>query len=125
MGNAVIIAVLVLIVGLAVYSTVKRIRYGSSCCGEREPGEKKVRVKDRNKANYPFAYTMKVDGMHCSNCALRVENALNKCGYRWAKADVGGKRVELLSKQEEIDTDLGRLIAASGYTMLSCEKKTV
>ncbi len=122
MGNAVIIAVLVLIVGLAVYSTVKRIRYGSSCCGEREPGEKKVHVKDRNKANYPFAYTLKVDGMHCSNCALRVENALNRCGYRWAKADVGNKRVELLSKQEENDTELGRIIAASGYTMLSCEK---
>lgn len=119
MGNYVIIAVLLIIVALAVYGTVKRIRYGSACCGEREPGEKKVRVKDKNKNNYPYVYTLKIDGMHCSNCAARVENAFNRCGYRWAKADVGNKQVELLSKQEERESELSKIVASAGYTMLS------
>ncbi|MBR6308865.1 MAG: cation transporter [Lachnospiraceae bacterium] len=123
MGNAAIIIILIAIVALAVYGTVRRIRYGSACCGEREPGEKKVRVKDKDRSNYPYAYTLKIDGMHCSNCAARVENALNKCGYRWAKADVGNRKVDLLSKQEEKESELSKLIAAAGYTMLSLAEK--
>jgi len=123
MGNTVIIAVLLAVVAFAVYGTVRRIRYGSACCGEHEPGEKKVRVRDKDKSNYPYSYVLKVDGMHCSNCATRVENALNKCGHMWAKADIGRKAVELLSKQEENENELSKLIASAGYTLLSFDKK--
>ncbi len=122
MGNAIIIAILVLVIGLAVYSTVHRIRYGSSCCGEREPAQKKVKVEDKNIHNYPHTYTLEVDGMHCSNCARRVENALNALEGRWAVADVGKKKVLLRSKIEEKEIELDRIIAAAGYTMLSCRK---
>ncbi len=122
MGNIIVGLVLVAVVALAVRSCVRRIRYGSSCCGTREPEEKKVRVKDKKKEHYPYNYHMKVDGMHCSNCARRVENALNKTEGRWATADVGKKEVLLLSKQEEREEELGRTIASAGYTMLSCER---
>ena len=123
MGNVIIIALLILVVAYAVYGTVKRIRYGSSCCGEREAAPKKVKVKDRNKDNYPFTYVLKVDGMHCSNCALRVENALNSREGHWANADVGKKEVLLRSKHEVNEDELGKTVASAGYTMLSCNKK--
>ncbi|MCR5590819.1 MAG: cation transporter [Lachnospiraceae bacterium] len=122
MGNAAVIAVLVLIIGIAIYSTVRRIRYGSSCCGEREPAQKKVKVSDRNVHNYPHTYTIQVDGMHCANCARRVENALNSHEGRWAMADVGKKNVLLRSKNEESESELAKDIASAGYTMLSCQK---
>ena len=80
MGNAVIIAVLVLIVGLAVYSTVKRIRYGSSCCGEREPGEKKVRVKaGRNR--YGARQADSCFGLY--DALLREENGMTLDRIQW------------------------------------------
>ncbi len=122
MGNAVIIAALVLIVGIALFSTVHRVRYGSSCCGERDPEEKKVKVADKNKKHYPYTYVLQVDGMHCSNCARRVENALNGQEGRWATADVGKKEVTLRTKQEETESELGGIVAAAGYTMLSCRQ---
>ena len=122
MGNIVIIAVLVLIISAAIYSTIKRIRYGSSCCGTREPADKKIRVRDKNRANYPNRYTLSVDGMHCSNCARRIENAFNKTEGRWATADVGRKEVLLLSKLNETEDGLSEIVASAGYTMLSCTR---
>ncbi len=122
MGNAVIIAILVLTIGLAVYSTIQRIRHGSSCCGEQDPAEKKIKVADTNINNYPYTYTLQVDGMHCANCARRVENALNRLEGRWAVADVGKKEVLLRSKREETGNEIGSAVDSAGYTMLSFRK---
>ncbi len=122
MGNVIITVVLIVIIALAVYSTIRRIRYGSSCCGERDPAEKKIKVADTNIQNYPYTYTLQIDGMHCANCARRIENALNRLEGRWATADVGKKEVLLRSKSEESESELGNIIASAGYTMLSCRK---
>ncbi|MBQ9333295.1 MAG: cation transporter [Lachnospiraceae bacterium] len=119
MGNAIIIAILILIVAAAVYGTVRRIRYGSACCGTKTPNEKRIKIKDKNTANYPYRYLLDVDGMHCSNCARRIENALNKTEGRWATADVARKQVNLLSKHEETESEISETISRAGYTMRS------
>ncbi|MBR4574257.1 MAG: cation transporter [Lachnospiraceae bacterium] len=119
MGNVLTIAALVAIVAFAVYGTVKRIRFGSSCCGQKDPPDKKVKVQDRNKAHYPFRYVLGVDGMHCANCARRIENAFNRTEGRWAKADISKNEVELCSKQEEAEKTLSDIVSQAGYTMVS------
>ena len=124
MGNVLSGLLLILILAIAIYGTVRRIRHGSSCCGEHEPAEKKIKVKDRNRDNYPYEYILKIDGMHCSNCAVRIENALNRGGDRWARADLGKKQVSLLSKREETENDLGTVVASAGYTLLTFERRT-
>ena len=123
MGDAVVIIVLLGIVALAVYGTVKRIRYGSSCCGEKTPPEKKVKVKDRNKASYPFVYRLKVDGMHCANCVRRVENAINSLEGCWAVVDLGKKEVTLRTKRETTEQDMRAVIAKAGYTVIAFTAK--
>ena len=122
MGNTVVIIILLLIVAFAVYGTVRRIRFGSSCCGEHDAADKKVRVKDKNKKNYPYTYVLNVDGMHCSNCARRIENAFNKTEGRWAEADVGRKEVILRTKREESERDLSGIVSGAGYTMLAFKR---
>ncbi|WP_026835474.1 heavy-metal-associated domain-containing protein [Eubacterium xylanophilum] len=122
MGSFIIIVILLIIICAAIYSTVRRIRYGSSCCGSKEPAEKKVKVKDKNKDNYKYVYMLNVDGMHCSNCARRVENALNSREGIWAIANVGKKEVVVRSKSEKEDSELARIVDSAGYTMLSCKK---
>ncbi|MCR5774438.1 MAG: heavy-metal-associated domain-containing protein [Lachnospiraceae bacterium] len=119
MGQIIVIAVLILIIVYTVYDTVRRIRGGSSCCGGGEPAEKKIKVGDRNKKNYPYKYILSVEGMHCANCARRVENAFNAGEGRWAIADVGKKEVTLLSKHEETENELREITESSGYTMIS------
>ena len=119
MGDTVVVIILLGIVALAVWGTVKRIRYGSACCGEKTPPPKKVKVKDRNKASYPFVYRLKVDGMHCANCARRVENAINSLEGCWAVVDLGKKEVTLRTKRETTEQDMSAVIAKAGYTVIA------
>ena len=105
-GTIIVVALLVAVIGVAVFSTVKRIRYGSSCCGSKDPMPSKVKVKDKNKSHYPYAYLLKVDGMHCSGCVRRLEK----------------KEVLLRSKKELQRQDAGRVVSSAGYTMLSFEE---
>ena len=121
-GNIIVYAVLIVIVGLAVYGTVRRIRHGSSCCGEREAAPKKVKVSDRKVSNYPYFYELRVDGMHCSNCARRVENEFNSTEGLWAVADVGEKTVKLRSKMALNEAVCWKTVSDAGYTMLSMKE---
>ena len=122
MGNIIVYIVLALIIAGAVYGTVRRVRHGSSCCGEREPAPKKIRVSDTNKKNYPHQYELRVDGMHCANCARRVENRFNSNEGMWASADIGEKTVTLRSKKVLDASYCRELVADAGYILLSMKK---
>ena len=45
-----------------------------------------------------YKTVLTVDGMVCSNCSARVENALNELEGVWATADVSAKTVTVLMK---------------------------
>ncbi len=89
MTTAILLAVLVLACIYGGYAYVKKLRAGGGCCGPHEAAEKKVRVADRDKSHYPYTAVLRVDGMTCSNCVRRVENALNRLDGVWAEADLG------------------------------------
>lgn len=122
MGTIVVYLILTGIIAFAVYGTIKRIRYGSSCCGTHEPAPKKVKVADKNKDHYPYRYLLHIDGMYCSNCARRIENAFNTQNGMWATADVGRKSVELRCISETDEAALRSLVSEAGYTLLSIEQ---
>lgn len=123
MGKIVIYIILALIIAGAVYGTVRRVRHGSACCGEHEAAPKKIRASDTNKKNYQYLYELRVDGMHCSNCARRVENAFNSQDGLWALADIGEKTVTLRSKKALDDSYCRELVSGAGYTLLSMKQK--
>ena len=122
MGNIIVYIVLALVIAGAVYGTVRRIRHGSACCGEHEAAPKKIRVSDTNKKNYPYMYELRVDGMHCANCARRVENKFNSNDGLWAVADIGEKTVTLRSKKAVEESYCRELIFDAGYTLLSMKQ---
>ena len=119
MGTTIIIFVLAIIVVCAILSIRKRIKYGSSCCGTHDAAPKKIRVRDKNKSHYPYTYTLAVDGMHCSNCARRVENALNSKEGVWAKVNLEKKTVLVRSKNPLEESELSKIISDTGYTVIS------
>ena len=119
MGTSVTIIILIIIVVLAVISSIKRIRHGSACCGTHDSGPKKIRVHDKNKSHYPYTYTLTVDGMHCSNCATHVENALNTKEDVWARVDLGNKTVLVRTKSPMEWNDFSTAIREAGYTLIS------
>ncbi len=123
-GTIIVVLILVAVIGIAIFSTVKRIRYGSSCCGEKDPIQAKIKVKDKNKSHYPYVYQLKVDGMHCSGCVRKLENAFHSEEGMWAVVSLERKEVLLRSKRELENREMGRVVASSGFTMLSAEAVT-
>ena len=69
MGTAIVIVIIVVICVFAIYSYGHKMRHGGGCCGSHEAAEKKVKVADKNKDHYPYAVTLTIDGMTCSNCS--------------------------------------------------------
>lgn len=121
MANAIIIIILIIVVCVAVRHIYHTVKHGRSCCGSSREMEKKVRVKDRNKANYPFSYKVKVEGMVCAGCARRVENAINSDGELWGKADLEHKEVNVLAKRKMEMKDFAELLKDVPYTVLGVE----
>ncbi|MBR1912848.1 MAG: heavy-metal-associated domain-containing protein [Treponema sp.] len=101
------------------WSLVHKIRHGSSCCGRHEVLQKKIHVRDRHDSHYPFAYSIAVDGMHCSNCVRHVENALHALPDVWATASLEKKQVLVRTKVQAQEDVLKKAIFGAGYTPLS------
>ncbi len=118
MGTIIIILVLLVIIIFAIFSIRKRIKYGSACCGTHDAAPKKIHVRDKNKSHYPYTYTLNVDGMHCSNCANHVENALNSIEGVWATVKLENNTVLVRSKKILKWDELCPLISQEGYTLI-------
>ena len=118
MGTVIITLVLIAIIIFAIFSIIKRIKYGSACCGTHDAAPKKIRVKDKNKSHYPYSYTLTVDGMHCSNCARHVENALNTKEGVWATVKLENNTVLVRSKNPLEWDELSPVISKAGYTLI-------
>lgn len=121
MATAIIVVILVLICIFSVKSYLKKLRGG--CCGAGGDGpEKKVKVADRNKANYPYQSVAVIDGMVCGNCAARVENALNSMEGVWAKVDLSKKQAVILSKAPLEEQTVRSAVRNQGYTVMKFER---
>ncbi|MCR4736092.1 MAG: heavy-metal-associated domain-containing protein [Treponema sp.] len=123
MGTIIICILVAAAIAAAVISTIKRVRHGSSCCGERDPLPKKIKVEDKNTANYPFNYKLKIDGMHCQNCVRHVENALNSKKGFFAKVNLEKKEADLYTKSEVSQEELREIISKEGFLLEEVEKK--
>ncbi len=118
-GTIAVSIILIVVIIASIAGVVKRIKYGSSCCGERDAAPSKIKVKDRNKNHYPNTYYLEVDGMHCSGCVRKIENEFNKNEGMWAKANLEYKQVKLLSKNTVDRNMASKIVSDAGFTMLS------
>ena len=86
MENYIIIGILLVIVVIAVIRAAKHFK-GGGCCGS---GGNTIRDKKMLTEPKLGEKVMKIEGMHCENCEIRVENALNRlngvaCRVSWKK----------------------------------------
>ena len=111
-----------LLIAYALYGTVHKVRgkAKSSCCGSAETVLPKP-VDDTDESHYPYKYNVAIDGMMCSNCASRVQNAINAGGDVWAHVNLGRHRVEVLSKKEKTEEDFVSALKDTGYTVTGFE----
>lgn len=117
-STIIIILILAAVVVYGAYSYKKKLTKGGGCCGEFEEAEKKIKVKDRNKKNYPYKTVIRIDGMSCGNCATRVENALNGLGDTLAEVQLGDQQATVYTKQPADLEKFRKAVSDAGYTML-------
>ena len=116
--NGISLAILILIAFLicyAVFRSVRRLKNGNTCCGERPEDIKRINVKDKNKAHYPFFAKASITGMTCSNCAIKVENALNGLDGVWATVRVETQMAVVRAKQPIKESLVRDAIHRAGY----------
>ena len=109
---------LIVLIAILVIMMSTKLTKGSSCCGTKEPPVKRIKPSDSDTSHYPHTYELKVEGMVCVNCAIRVENAFISQGDMIAKADAMSKEVRLWSKRELSRQDAASIVSEAGYTLL-------
>ena len=111
-----LILVVFLALGLvALKGTMKRMLHG--CCGGAGPKIKRIKVQDKDPTHYPYRVTLSIEGMNCSACALRVENALNSMDGVWAKVSLPKKTAIVSAKENPKEADIRRAVSQAGYTV--------
>lgn len=111
--EAIILIIIVLICIYSIKSYMKKLQNGC-CCGETE-SIKKVRVKDKNLSHYPYEIKIRVNGMTCSHCKIRVENALNILDGVFAKVNLDAGIVTVHMKNKISEDILKKAIIEAGY----------
>lgn len=123
MQTILVTAVLVICCAFGICTYVQKVRHGS-CCGTHEAPEKRVRVTDRDKSHYPYSCILTIDGMTCSNCVRRVENALNGLDGVWCTAvDLGQRKALLRLKLRPDERALREAVRNAGYIVLSVQEE--
>lgn len=113
METAILVVALAAFVVVGVKHYIKKL--SSGCCGASTEKEKRLPIQDVEEGHYSYAYKITVEGMHCSNCAARIENAFHAEEGMWAKADVAHACVLLRTKQPVEEGRLRQLVALAGY----------
>ena len=114
----IIVILAILLVVFAVYSTIRKMRgkAKSSCCGGPEVKTVK-KVADTDESHYPYRYEVGIEGMHCSNCARAVENALHETEGVWAIVELGRNRAIVRTKQEMTESDFTKALQNTTYNV--------
>lgn len=112
MTDLIIIAILVVVVGFGVCSTVKKRKEKASCCsgGTYKAKEKKLETVALKK-------TAVVEGMTCQHCVNRVMEAVNSIDGASGNVNLR-KGTVVISMQKPMDDEIFRnAIEKVGYTV--------
>lgn len=111
MENYIIIGIVVVVITVAVLRAKKHFS-GGGCCGS---GSGAIRLKKTLDGPKLGEKTLTIEGMHCENCEIRVENAINRldgvaCTVSWKK-----KRAVVSYSAEISDALLRSTVERLGY----------
>lgn len=109
----IIIAVLAIIIIAVAVNYRKKLSQG--CCGAGGDAVEKAAPSDKDISDYPYQYTIAIEGMTCKNCAARIENRFNQTEGYFAKVNLRKNNALVHTKEEVTDGDLKSIVAKAGY----------
>ena len=122
MSTIIICAILVVICFFGIRSSMKRVSNG--CCGTGDD-VKKVKAEDTDVSHYPYHFEVEVEGMTCSQCKKRVENAFNEKKGFYAKVNLKQKKAEVYTAiRSPYSGEIRDMVRRSGYMILEPAKRS-
>ncbi|MBQ2801879.1 MAG: heavy-metal-associated domain-containing protein [Lachnospiraceae bacterium] len=114
MGDIVIIGVIVLLVLLAVPSSIKHFKGQGGCCGGGST------VKEHKKLDAPKLgeKEIRIEGMHCDHCKTSVERAVNKIDGAVCKVNLKKKVAKVSYSKEIPDEVLRQAVEEAGFQVV-------
>ena len=114
MATGIIISVLIVLSFIAVRTYVKKLAHG--CCGAGGDKERKI-AETADLSNCKYRYTVKIGGMICKNCAVRIENTFNRQNDIFAQADYKSGIAEISAKEALPVIVIRQRIVGLGYSV--------
>ena len=111
MTDAIVIVVLILVLFVALQQVKKRLKGGGCCSGGSST------IRDKKTLTEPIIgkKILTVEGMHCENCEIRVENALNRLDGVLCKVNLKKKTATVSYSVEVSDEILKETVEKLGY----------
>ena len=112
MEDFIIIAIIILIMGIGVYFTVKHMKGQGGCCGGGSYRTRKKKLK-----NIIYQKTFRVEGMHCEHCKNRVEETVNDIRGVAGKVHLKDGTLTVSYAEDVDDMLIKSRIEKAGYTV--------
>lgn len=113
--NIVVIAILVIVIALALRSSVKHFKGQGGCCGGGDKIIVEKKVLDEPKLGEK---EILIDGMHCENCKSNVERAVNSIDGAVCKVNLRKKTARVEYSREIGEDELKAAIEGRGYKVI-------
>ena len=114
MQDYMIVVALLAILAFAMIHAKKHFK-GGGCCGS---GSNTIRDKKSLTAPKIGEKVMTIEGMHCENCEIRVENALNRLDHVACKVSWKKKNAVISYSEEVSDEMLKETVERLGYQVI-------
>ena len=111
MTDIIIVAVLIMMIFFALRQVKKKRKSGGCCSG----GNTTIRDKKTLTAQKIGEKVLTVEGMHCENCEIRVENALNRLDGVVCKVNLKKKTATVSYSEEVSNETLKETVEKLGY----------
>lgn len=120
---AIVIIVTAVIAAFVIKSYAKRIATG--CCGSGGDTIKKIEPVNADKSSYSYLYKIKIEGMHCRKCALKIQNAFNEREGLLAEVDLNEDTAYIYSNKILPEFEIRRTVVGMDYKVTDIEKVNV
>lgn len=117
MENIIIVSIIVILTAAALLRAQKHFS-GGGCCGG---GSNTIRAHKKLTEPIIEKKTITVEGMHCKNCEIRVENAVNRIDGVVCRVNLRKKTAIVSYSKEVPDSVLKEAVERLGYKIISIQ----
>ena len=118
MVDAVILALVAVLMFFAVRGAIKHFKGDSPCCGGG--GSSLAPAAEKRLENHAIGRkTVKISGMHCDHCVRSVTEAINKIDGASAKVSLKNETAVVSYDRPVTDESIRQAVEEAGFTVVS------